>query len=88
MSTTEITQCPKCGGLLAAGGTFTGKPCECSFAAPTGYASGLTVTVAQHPKGCIVRVEHEGAVIYLDADEAFELYHQLRGKLSEIPVKL
>jgi len=55
---------------------------------PAGSASGLTVTIVEHPKGFLMRIEHDGASMTLARDEAFDLYDKLSEKLGGMPVKL
>lgn len=55
--------------------------------AKMGYASGLTVTIVEHPKGFLMRLEHEGASMTLDRAEAFDLHEKLSLKLGAMPVK-
>lgn len=47
----------------------------------------LQVTVVEHPKGFLMRIEHDGAAMTIDRDEALELYEKLRAKLGEMPVE-
>lgn len=58
------------------------------FDAPPGSASGLTVTIVEHPKGFLMRLEHDGASMTLDRAEAFDLHEKLSAKLGAMPVKL
>lgn len=48
----------------------------------------LTVTVVQHPAGCLVRIAHDGGSLTLDRDEALQLHELLRQKLVEMPVNI
>ena len=59
----------------------------CCGAAPRS-ASGLTVIVVEHPKGVLMRLEHDGAAMTLDRAEAFDLHEKLSAKLGEMPFKL
>ena len=59
-----------------------------SFAGAHGSAAGLTVTIVEHPKGFLMRLEHDGASMTLDRAEAFDLYEKLSAKLGAMPVKL
>jgi len=59
-----------------------------SCAPAHGSASGLTVTIVEHPKGFLMRLEHDGASMTLDRAESFDLYEKLSAKLGEMPVKL
>jgi hypothetical protein len=45
----------------------------------------LTVTILDHPKGILTRINHDGGEIYLDAAETADLYDQLHAKLPELP---
>jgi hypothetical protein len=51
-------------------------------------ASGLTVTVIEHPAGFLLRLEHDEASMTLNRDEAFDLHEKLSAKLGGMPVKL
>lgn len=53
-----------------------------------GSASGLVVAIVEHPKGFLLRLEHEGAAMTLDREEAIDLYEKLSAKLGGMPVKL
>ncbi len=53
-----------------------------------GSASGLTVTIVEHPKGFLMCLEHDGASMTLDRAEAFDLHEKLSAKLGGMPVKL
>lgn len=55
---------------------------------PVGSPSGLTVTIVEHPKGFLMRLEHDGASMTLDRAEAFDLHEKLSAKLGGMPVKL
>ena len=55
---------------------------------PAGSASGLTVTIVEHPKGFLMRLEHDGACMTLDRAKAFDLHEKLSAKLGGMPVKL
>jgi hypothetical protein len=48
----------------------------------------VTVHVINHPRGCIMRIGHDGGVIHLDRHEAIALYEKLRQHLGEMPVTL
>ena len=49
---------------------------------------GITIYIVEHPKGFLMRIEHDGASMVIDREEAFELYEGLAAKLGELPVKL
>lgn len=53
-----------------------------------GSEHGLTVTIVEHPKGFLMRLEHDGASMTLDRAEAFDLHEKLSAKLGGMPVKL
>ena len=63
---------------------------------PTGATSpkddakqaSVTVHVIDHPRGCIMRIGHDGGTIHLNRDEAMELYELLQCHLGEMPVQL
>jgi hypothetical protein len=48
----------------------------------------VTVHVIDHPRGCIMRIGHDGGTIHLNRDEAMELYELLQRHLGEMPVQL
>ncbi len=48
----------------------------------------ITVTLLPHPKGDLMRIEHDGGWITLDREEALELHDQLHAKLGEMAVTL
>ena len=48
----------------------------------------VTVHVIDHPRGCLMRIGHDGGVIHLDWHEAIALYEKLRQHLGEMPVTL
>jgi hypothetical protein len=50
--------------------------------------ASVTVHVVDHPRGCIMRIGHDGGTIHLNRDEAMELYELLQCHLGEMPVKL
>lgn len=54
----------------------------------TGSESGLNVTIVEHPRGFLMRLEHDGASMTLDRAEAFDLHEKLSAKLGGMPVKL
>jgi hypothetical protein len=47
-----------------------------------------TVTIVEHARGFLMRIEHDGASMVLDRAEAFDLHEQLNAKLGGMPVKL
>jgi len=61
---------------------------EAALAQASGSVSGLTVTIVEHPKGFLMRLEHDGASMTLDRDEAFDLHEKLSAKLGGMPIKL
>lgn len=48
----------------------------------------MTIEILEHPKGFLMRIEHDGAAMTIDRDEACELYEKLRARLGEMPVEL
>jgi len=64
------------------------KSVKAGFAASTGSGSGLSVTIVEHPKGFLMRLEHGGACMTLNRDEAFDLHEKLSAQLGSMPVKL
>lgn len=48
--------------------------------------SAVSVTVLDHPRGCLVCIDHDGQCLYLTAQEAQDLYEQLDDKLGQIPI--
>ena len=59
-----------------------------AFSPATGSASGLNVTIVEHPKGFLMRIEHDGASMVLDLAEAFDLHDKLNAKLGGMPVTI
>lgn len=51
-----------------------------------GSASGVNVTIVEHPKCFLMRLEHDGKSMTLDRAEAFDLYEKLSAKLGGMPV--
>jgi hypothetical protein len=71
--------CPKCG--------YAHQPtlnCQApsELAQAPGAATGLTITIVEHPRGYLMRIEHDGAAMTLDRAEAFDLYEKLSAKLD------
>lgn len=64
----------------------TGGPGGCS--APPACEASVTVHVVTGDRGSIMRIGHDGGTVYLDRDEAFELYNLLQTHLGKMPVKL
>ena len=56
--------------------------------ASDGSASGLIVTLLEHPAGSLLRIEHEGGSITLDRAETWALYLELQNKIGAMPFKL
>lgn len=83
--------CRKCGMENA---LLTDKKCwNCGLAIgempeSSGSESGLSVTIVPHPKGFLMRLEHDGACMTLNRDEAFDLYEKLSEKIGLMPAKL
>ncbi len=48
----------------------------------------MTVVVIEHPKGSLMRIEHDGSAMTLDRSEAFDLYEKLHANLGKMPVKI
>ncbi len=63
------------GGDAAACGPSPGPGC-----------SAVSVTVSDHPRGCLVCIDHDGQCLYLTAQEAQDLFDQLDDKLGQIPI--
>lgn len=53
-----------------------------------GSASGLTVTIVEHPRGFLMRIEHDGASMVLDRAQALDLHEKLNANLGGMPVKI
>ena len=50
--------------------------------------SGLRVTILEHPRGFLMHIQHDGASMTLNQDEALDLYEKLNSRLGEMPAKL
>ena len=48
--------------------------------------SAVSVTVSDHPRGCLVCIDHDGQCLYLTVQEAQDLFDQLADKLGQIPI--
>lgn len=48
--------------------------------------SAVSVTVLDHPRGCLVCIDYDEQCLYLTAQEAQDLYEQLGDKLGQIPI--
>lgn len=57
-------------------------------AAPPWNDLTLTITVVEHPRGFLMRIEHDGAAMTLSRVEAMELFEKLNANLGKMPVKL
>mgnify|MGYP007070559462 CR=1 FL=1 len=42
----------------------------------------VTVTIVEHPRGFLMRLEHDGSSMTLDRAEAFDLHKKLSTKLG------
>jgi hypothetical protein len=51
-------------------------------------APDAAVTIVEHPKGFLLRLEHAGASMTLDRAEAFNLHEKLSAKLGGMPTQL
>lgn len=58
-----------------------------SGAMPLNEASP-TVELYEHTKGCLMRIEHDGACMLLDRNQAFELHEKIGAKLGSMPFRL